>query len=133
MGCFLIMLFLQTFHQTISALESMALMKNIFTGKAVYSPSCHTGIINGSDPGVKKAVSGCTCRLETFGILGDPCLMSREKTMKKETEKKTPNRADHKGYFDYTARDLTPVWDKGRGSDLRWIRLFLAQRDSIVI
>ncbi len=76
---------------------------------------CHTGIINGSDPGVKKAVSGCTCRLETFGILGDPCLMSREKTMKKETEKKTPNRADHKGYFDYTARDLTPVWDKGPG------------------
>ena len=42
-GIFLIMLFLQTFHQTISALESMALMKNIFTGKAVFS-QCHTGI-----------------------------------------------------------------------------------------
>ena len=57
---------------------------------------CQTGIVNGGDDGVKKAVEGCICRLETFGLEGDACPAA-----------------------DYLAGELVPVWDEGPGIRFR--------------
>ena len=78
---------------------------------------CHTGIVNGADSNVKRALSNCGCRLETFGVEGDSCILDSGKN---------PWIPDEKGQdcpgFDWLAGELLPAFEPKPGT------LFAAKR-----
>ncbi len=66
---------------------------------------CATGIVNGADRWAPQVLKNCSCRLETFGVAGDSCLLPSAFLNGKTLSK----------VFDWEGGDLDLQWRCGPG------------------